>query len=117
MGRFQKLVKAYIIDLSSAKLREGTPANQKPPISVVMHVQFIAGAVLSLLAWWLENDMPLSPYQMAQYLLSSHGMLQSQCSHLIHDNCCSQLLMSFYRIAGRKYLLHGGKSLDNTPAG
>jgi hypothetical protein len=33
-------------------------------------VQFFAGAVLSLLAWWLENDMPLSPHSMAQYLLS-----------------------------------------------
>jgi hypothetical protein len=37
-----------------------------------MHVQFFAGAVLSVLAWWLEHDMPLSPQQMAQYLLSVH---------------------------------------------
>jgi hypothetical protein len=28
---------------------------------------------LSLLAWWLENEMPLTPYQMAQYLLARHG--------------------------------------------
>jgi hypothetical protein len=25
-------------------------------------------------AWWLEHDMPFSPRQMAQYLLSPHGM-------------------------------------------
>ena len=37
------------------------------------HVQFVAGAVLSLLAWWLENDMPFSPHQMAQYLLEISG--------------------------------------------
>lgn len=77
VGRFQKLVKEYITDVISAKAREGTPATQKPPVSVVMHVHFVAGAVLSLLAWWLENDMPLPPYQMAQYLLSSHGTLSS----------------------------------------
>jgi hypothetical protein len=38
-----------------------------------MHVQFFSGAVLSLLAWWLEKEMPLTPYQMAQYLLARHG--------------------------------------------
>jgi hypothetical protein len=39
-----------------------------------MHAQFVAGAAVSLLAWWLENDMPLSPHQMAQYLLAPHGL-------------------------------------------
>ena len=78
VGRFQKLIKAYLIDVVSARMPEGASATQKPPLSVVMHVQFVAGAVLSLLAWWLENDMPLSPYQMAQYVLSSHG---TQSSH------------------------------------
>lgn len=77
VGRFQKLVKEYLIDVISTKTREGTPTTQKPPVSVVMHVHFIAGAVLSLLAWWLEHDMPLSPYQMAQYVLSPHGTLSS----------------------------------------
>jgi tetracycline repressor-like protein len=75
--QYQKLVKEYLIDVVSARMGEGSPATQKPPLSVTMHVQFIAGAVLSLLAWWLEHDMPLSPYQMAQYLLSSHGTLSS----------------------------------------
>jgi tetracycline repressor-like protein len=50
-----------------------TLVKPQPDISLAMHVQFFAGAVLSLLAWWLENDMPLSPYQMAQYLLARHG--------------------------------------------
>ena len=73
VGRFQKLVKEYITDVVSAKVRAVTPATQKPPVSVAMHVQFVVGAVLSLLAWWLENDMPLSPHQMAQYVLSLQG--------------------------------------------
>jgi hypothetical protein len=73
VSRFQKLVKEYIAEQASAKVRELIPANQHLAVPPAMQVQFFAGAVLSLLAWWLENDMPLSPHQMAQYLLSVHG--------------------------------------------
>ena len=70
IGRFQKLVKEYIAEVASAKMHELAPANQHLAFPLAMQVQFLAGAVLSLLAWWLENDMPLSPHHMAQYLLS-----------------------------------------------
>ena len=70
IGRFQKLVKDYIAEQASDKVRELTPANQHLAFPAAMQVQFFAGAVLSLLAWWLEHDMPLSPHHMAQYLLS-----------------------------------------------
>ena len=73
IGRFQKLVKNYVAEIAEAKLRTFTPANQRPAAPLAMHVQSLAGAVLSLLTWWLENDMPLSPHQMAQYLLVLHG--------------------------------------------
>jgi len=77
VGRFQRLVKEYCSEVVLSRVREGLPATQEPPVAIIMHVQFVAGAVLSLLAWWLENDMPLSPRQMAQYLLSSHNTLSS----------------------------------------
>ena len=79
IGRFQKLVKDYIAEVAEAKVRELTPANEHLTVPLAMHVQFVAGAVLSLLAWWLENDMPLSPRSMAQYLylLSHHGTSSS----------------------------------------
>lgn len=74
IGRFQKLVKEYIAEVAEPKVREWTPpANQHFAVPPAMQVQFVVGAVLSLLAWWLEHDMPLSPQQMAQYLLARHG--------------------------------------------
>ena len=73
IGRFQKLVKDYVAEVAEARMRIFIPANQQPTILVAMHVRSLAGAVLSILAWWLENNMPLSPHQMAQYLLSIHG--------------------------------------------
>ena len=77
IGRFQKLVKDYIAEQALAKVRELPPANQHFAFPPAMQVQFFAGAVLSLLAWWLENDMPLSPHQMAQYVLSVAGTSSS----------------------------------------
>jgi AcrR family transcriptional regulator len=73
IGRFQKLVKEYLAEVAWAKESELTPTHQNPGVRAAMQVQFVVGAVLSLLAWWLENDMPLSPLQMAQFLLSVSG--------------------------------------------
>ena len=77
IGRFQKLVKEYIAEVASAKMRELSPNNQYLAVPLAIHAQYISGAALSIMAWWLENDMPLSPHQMAQYLLSPHGTLSS----------------------------------------
>jgi len=85
VSRFQKLVKNYITEVATARVPEITPTGPQhfsfPP---AMHIQFFAGAVLSLLTWWLENDMPLTPYQMAEYLLSRHNILTGQNSTLPH---------------------------------
>jgi AcrR family transcriptional regulator len=73
IGRFQKLVKDYLVEQGEAILRELTPPNQQLAVPPAMYVQYLAGAVLSLLAWWLEHDMPYAPHHMAQYLLLLHG--------------------------------------------
>jgi AcrR family transcriptional regulator len=74
VGRFQKLVKGYIAEVAETRMSALTLAHQQPDVPLAMHVQFLAGAVLSLMAWWLENDMPLSPQRMAQYLLARHDV-------------------------------------------
>ena len=75
IGRFQNLIKNYIVDVASARARDLTSANQ--PRQIEMHAHVVAGATLGLLAWWIENDLPFSPRQMAQYLMAPHGMLVS----------------------------------------
>ncbi|HEY7022597.1 MAG TPA: TetR/AcrR family transcriptional regulator C-terminal domain-containing protein [Ktedonobacterales bacterium] len=88
IGRFQKLVKDYIAEVAETKLPALTLGNQPAVFPLAMHVQFFAGAVLSLLAWWLENDMPLSPRQMAQYLLARHdtGLAQTGRRDISHSS-------------------------------
>jgi Transcriptional regulator C-terminal region len=73
VARFQRLVKDYVAEVVQTRAADVIPAHQPSWAPLAMHVQFFSGAVLSLMAWWLENEMPLSPYQMAQYLLARHG--------------------------------------------
>ncbi len=73
IGEFQKLVKEYLVEQGEAKVREFTRADQHLAVPPAMYVQYVAGAVISTLAWWLEHDMPHSPGRMAQYLLLLHG--------------------------------------------
>lgn len=73
-GRFQNLIKRYIVEVISTNVHSSHSANQPVSVPFAIHAHFIAGAALSLMAWWLENDMPFSPHQMAQYLLSLHGL-------------------------------------------
>ena len=73
VGRFQRLVKEAIAEQAEAKIQAFTQAGQKPALSPAMYVQYLAGAVLGLLAWWLEHDMPYSPHHMAQCLLMFHA--------------------------------------------
>jgi hypothetical protein len=77
IGSFQKLLKEYIADMVSTKVGKLAQANQHSAVPLDMHAHFVSGATLSLMAWWLEHDMPFSPRQMAQYLLSPHGALSS----------------------------------------
>lgn len=77
IGRFQKLVKEYLAEMVSANVREWPSAKQPLAVPLAMHGHFVAGAVLSLLAWWLEQDMPLTPQQMAQYLQARAGISSS----------------------------------------
>ena len=77
VGQFQKLIKDYLAEVAESGMhrldRAEQRAGQGEVFPLAMHVQFFVGGALSLLAWWLENGMPYTPRQMAQYLLSEHG--------------------------------------------
>jgi AcrR family transcriptional regulator len=81
VARFQRLVKSYVAEVVETRAAGVISAHQPSWAPLAMHVQFFSGAVLSLLAWWLENEMPLTPYQMAQYLLARHGVVTDHTSN------------------------------------
>jgi AcrR family transcriptional regulator len=78
VGRFQRLVKDYIAEVAQTRMSASMVADSPHAFPLAMRVQYLAGGVLSLLVWWLEHDMPLTPHQMAQFLLSQHGGVAPQ---------------------------------------
>jgi len=70
IGSFQKLFKDYLVKQAEIKIRAFTSNKKQPPFPPAFHAHYLAGAVISTLAWWLENGMPYSPHHMAQYLLA-----------------------------------------------
>ena len=45
-------------------LAELLPAGQAPHAPLPLVADYLAGAVLSMLTWWLDNEMPYTPEQM-----------------------------------------------------
>jgi AcrR family transcriptional regulator len=70
IGKFQKLFKDYLAENIEAKMHAFTSRQKEPAVPLDIQAQFFAGAVISILAWWLEQGMPHPPERMAQYLLS-----------------------------------------------
>lgn len=81
VGRFQKEIKEYLVAAVETKARAWSLATRQMPdmplldVPLAIHAHVMAGAALSLLAWWLEHDMSPPPRRMAQYLMSPHGVL------------------------------------------
>jgi AcrR family transcriptional regulator len=75
IGKFQELIRGFIVKDMESKMTALGSANSPFAVPPAMYAQFFAGAFLSICAWWLENDMPLSPEQMAQYFLFLHNPL------------------------------------------
>ena len=79
ISRFQKLVKDYITEHTQFKISKFPPVDQSLVVSPAVQSQFFAGALISILAWWLENDMPLTPKQVAHSFLSLHRPMFAHC--------------------------------------
>jgi AcrR family transcriptional regulator len=45
-------------------LAELIPAGQAPAAPLPLVADYLAGAILSMLTWWLDNEMPYTPEQM-----------------------------------------------------
>ena len=76
---FQKLVKEYITEHTEVKISTFPPVDQSLVVPPAVQSQFFAGALISILAWWLENDLPLTPKQVAHSFLSLHRPLFAHC--------------------------------------
>lgn len=74
VGQFHQLFTAYLVDLVAANPHQTAPDRRHLAMPPDLHAHYVAGAALSLLAWWLDHNMPYSARQMAQFLMAPHGL-------------------------------------------
>lgn len=68
---------SYIAEVIAEDIRAAKPADTAESIPIDVIAQHIAGSTYALLCWWLANDMPQTPTEMAQITqkLCFHGTL------------------------------------------
>lgn len=54
--------------MAETQVKEFQAAGVRYSVPPAVMAQFFAGAVLGVIAWWLENDQPISAEQITQYL-------------------------------------------------
>ena len=71
VNRFRK----YLTDLTIQRFQMMTTEENKERISLEVVAHYVAGSIIGLITWWLENDMPISPQDFAHQtlLLTSYG--------------------------------------------
>lgn len=77
VASFVVLVRKYLASLMSAELGDMVKrVGSKTKVPPEMLGHFIAGAEIGMISWWLENEMPYPPEQMARimYYLSAMGI-------------------------------------------
>ncbi|MEZ4593645.1 MAG: TetR/AcrR family transcriptional regulator [Chloroflexota bacterium] len=65
MGYVINRIIDYIAKFSELQLRAGL-GNTEPLIPIPIMARHVAGSIYALITWWLLNDMPYTPQQMAE---------------------------------------------------
>lgn len=82
VGSFHSLLRSYLIEHCEQKLERLQKAGTMFIVPPAIIAQFWAGTMISTIAWWLENDQPFPPEQMAQYmrqlLINGHQTVETQ---------------------------------------
>jgi AcrR family transcriptional regulator len=67
-------LRKYLTELSMQRLRLVQEGEPRIPMEIV--VEYSAGAMIALINWWLENDMPISAEELAHQtlLLTAYGV-------------------------------------------
>ncbi len=77
-SKFSTLLKKSLADRIERRIRGGEKRSSMP---LSLHAQLHAAAIITMVAWWLENDRPYTPVEMTQ-LLQHHLATRFQFSSI-----------------------------------
>jgi AcrR family transcriptional regulator len=82
VAEFIHRMQDHVYESTAHRLRSvlGERRNGLIPIEIVL--QFIASAYVGLIQWWLENDQPYTPQEMADYIVSLYSISPFQAMGL-----------------------------------
>lgn len=68
LGHVMHRILLYMATFDEHTLAQHVPTGKTPAIPIPIMAQQTAGGLFALAKWWLENDMPYSPVEMAEML-------------------------------------------------
>lgn len=68
LGHVIHRILGYMSAFDEAALAQHVPPGSEPIVPLPVLAQQLAGALFALAKWWLENDMPYSPAEMAEMM-------------------------------------------------
>lgn len=70
LNPFQQRVQDYLVELSLARLEAaGQQQKPPPPIPTALIARFDAGAIISVIFWWVQHDFSPTPEIMARHVM------------------------------------------------
>jgi AcrR family transcriptional regulator len=68
-------LRKFLVELTIQRFRLVMAPENQAPISLEIVAEYIAGSMIGLITWWLENDMPIPPKEFAYQtlLLTAYG--------------------------------------------
>jgi hypothetical protein len=75
IASFIARLRNYLTEVTTQRIRMLQPDAARMQIPIDIVAGYSSGAILGLVTWWLENDMPVSPEEMSQktLLLIAYG--------------------------------------------
>lgn len=64
----------YVYRSTEARLKALGPSRHKTDLPLEIVLQFVASAYVGLMHWWLDNDLPSAPGEMADLIVQLYGV-------------------------------------------
>jgi AcrR family transcriptional regulator len=72
----------HVYESTAKRLHDMLGEHPSGPVPIEMVLQFIASAYVGLIQWWLDQDMPYTPEEMASFFIELYSMSPFQAMGL-----------------------------------
>jgi Transcriptional regulator C-terminal region len=74
VAKFRSRMREYVYRTSEERLKPLAARRSRTDVPLEIPLQFMASSYVGLMQWWLENDMPSAPPEMAEIVVRLYDM-------------------------------------------